>query len=54
MTRHDFIVALGASCGMFALAPRMLCAALDPKRAARPRGHPLTNGRNKGIVRDDL
>ena len=36
MTRHDFIGALGASCGMFAIAPGSLCAALDPKRAARP------------------
>ena len=35
-TRHDFIGALGASYGVFALAPLTLCAALDPKRAARP------------------
>ena len=38
MTRQDFIGALGASCGMFAVAPKTLCAALDPKRAAKPLG----------------
>lgn len=36
MTRQGFIRALGASCGMFALAPGSCCAALDPKRAAKP------------------
>lgn len=38
MTRQEFIGALGASCGMFALAPKTLCAAIDPKRAVKPLG----------------